>query len=104
MERKTPILVWRLLQDLVHADSECLVLVVFQYEIFINPELCRCDSLALWNTGKVKSKFSSVLLVQKRLILTNYQEEKIRESNRQVVNQHLIDALMCLIKMLFLSV
>ncbi len=76
LEKKTPIPVWSLLQDLVDADPECLVLVAFLDEIFINPKLCRCDGLSLWNTGKVKSKFSSVLLVQEILILVNCQGEK----------------------------
>lgn len=79
LETKTLIPVRRLLQDLVDTDSESLVLVVFLDELFINPKLCCCDSLSLWDTGKVKSKFSSVLLVQKVLILINYKENTKRE-------------------------
>lgn len=68
----------RLLQDLVETNSECLVLVAFLDEILVNPELCRCDGLPLWNTRKVKTKFLSALLVQKILILIHYQEKTDR--------------------------
>lgn len=78
LETKTLIPVGRLLQDLVDTDPESLVLVAFLDELFINPKLCCCDGLSLWDTGKVKSKFSSVLLVQKVLILVNYKEDRER--------------------------
>lgn len=78
-ENKTPVPIWRLLQDLVDADSECLVLIASLDEILVNPELCCCDGLSLWNTGKVKAEFPSVLLVEKILILNDYCGKKERK-------------------------
>lgn len=41
-------------------------------EILVNPELCCCDGLSLWNTWKVKAKLCSMALEEKILILINY--------------------------------
>lgn len=59
------------LEDLVKADFECFILRPFLDEIFVNPELCCCDGLSLWNTGEVKAEFSPVVLVEKFRILVN---------------------------------
>lgn len=93
---KTLIPVGGLLQDLVDTDSESLILVAFLDELFINPKLCCCDGLSLWDTGKVKSKLSSVLLVQKVLILINYKEDT--ERREEVIGFDLVDFFMCFIK------
>lgn len=77
-EKKTSIPAYRLLQDLVETNSECVVVIAFLDEILVNPELCRCDGLSLRNTREVKAKFLSVLLVQKILILVHYQEKTDR--------------------------
>lgn len=76
--KKTPVPVWRFLQNLVEADSECFILVALPDEIFVNPKLGRCDGLSFWNTREVESKFSSVLLVQTFLIVINYCREERR--------------------------
>lgn len=78
----TLIPVCRLLQDLIETDSECFVLVAFLDEILVNPELCCCDGLSLWDTGKVETKFLAVLLVQKILILLHYQKKTDRWGDR----------------------
>lgn len=88
---ETSVPVRGLLQDLVHAHSEGLVLAAFPREIFINPELCCCDNFALGNAGKIEPKFSSVLLV--RNILIDYWEDRETEEAIEVITQHLTDVL-----------
>lgn len=70
--KQTAVPVRRLLQDLVDADPEGLVLVALLDEVLVNPELGRCDRLSLRNTGEVETKFPPVLLVEKILTRVNY--------------------------------
>lgn len=80
LRTKTPVPVWRLLQDLVDADSECFIFIAFLYEVFINPKLCCCDGFSLWDTREIESKYSSVPLMHTILVLINYKKyRKIRE-------------------------
>lgn len=67
------------MQHLVDTDSVGFVLVSFLDEVFINPKLCCCDGFSLWDTRKVKPKFSSGLLVQGSLIMIGYYIDKNRE-------------------------